>query len=211
MEGIYIFPRGGGTPPSPDGSDATANSSGSSFALINLDWVSGEWLIIAVASNQAVTSVSAGTGAAWVELNAGTSGLQVFAKQANGTEPGSYTITLAGTGSYSGIITAVMGASSINPDASTVALNTGTQPSATSSFSTDFALIIATDNETGAASNFTAQPSGYTAITNIADSSNATHTSMAYKASVGTGTISPGTWTAPGTVNSKLWTILFKG
>lgn len=207
----------GGSGPTVGRSVSGLSGASSSFALgFSPAPVVGTWIIAVTCNNTDpnVVTISGGTNA-WTELESGTVGEQAFVHLCAAGEPTAYTLVYDGGESGDGACAAMMevlGANSSNPDASAAnTLNTGVQPTAVSSNANDLAVLLNSNQELG--TSYTAPPSGYTQqITQVMPISTIGSVFIVTKTNVGSGTITPGSWTITSgpPFDTKLWTVLFK-
>lgn len=212
----HVTPGGGptvGRSTSGQGSGTNTYSLGFSPAPI-----AGTWLVTTGinGSGNGVFSISGGTNA-WTELNTGDTDKRSFVHLCAAGEPTSYTVTIDVSMDDGGCcaMTEILGANSSNPDASTAnaTTTTGTQPTATSSNANDLAVLLNSNEELFI--TYTAPPTGYTQQVTVGMPISTTigDVFIATKTNVGSGTITPGSWTitgSPSETETKLWTVLFK-
>ena len=210
------------------GQTAAAKTTSTAYANCTVGFSSpsaaGTYIVATATSTTSTLTISNGTGAAWTEIDTGSSYEKCWVKKCNGSEPANYTVTISGASKSDGATVTMMevlGANSTgNPDnhaARVDSTSTGVPPSATSSAASDACVTVVADSRGNGVSvygYFTAPPAGFTLLNESLDGTAKFYggSLIAGQLNCGSGTISPGAWSTPNTSSAtvKMWTITFK-
>lgn len=213
--GLAIFsnnyrPAGGGGG-SFDVGRSASNGKDGNFASFTISLpgaapVAGSWIILIGCTNTGAMTPSGGTNG-WTQIaTANLGGQQAWIHECAASEPSSYTITYSGANKADSCevsIVEIVNGNATNPDDVDSATATATNASSTSSAANDIAVI----GWAKVSGSIPTAPSGYTLQTSGTNVQGPCSAALATKKNVGSGTISPGNWSASGDL---LVTVLLK-